>query len=336
MSMTRRNGNERGAALLIALGLLAIFAALGTAYLSYMYLERQSSHDYVAQVQARQLAEREVWATVGELQAALANGETPATGPREEELLPVYRRVVDGAPEEWTRRDGRVLVTIEDESAKLNINHAPPRVLQAMLGVDGQQARNIRSSVPRPGEAPAKNQHWFTSVDGLVARGFLARQALTQLEPRRGALLTAHSVADNRNPRNYINVNTAPKEVLAALFGAQTADRIATARAQEPLKDFAGVLQATQAEPATFNIDVPADGGAPPEIAFQSRSFRIGCRAEFRRAGDSLAATRVEAVVVFTDSGKPQITYWKEMPAALAEEGAAKPGSDTQQAVAES
>jgi DNA uptake protein ComE-like DNA-binding protein len=301
-----------------------------------MYLEQQRSQTYVAEVRARQLAEREIWATIGELQAALANGETPAVGGPEEQLLPVYRKVVDGVPDEWSRRDGQVMVSVADESAKLNINHASPRVLQAMLGVGGEKARAIRSSVPRPGEAPARNQHWFTSTDGLVARGFLTREALRQIEPARGALLTAHSVADNRNPKGYINVNTAPKAVLAALFNAQTADRIVTARAQAPLKDFAGVIQASQAEPAAFNLDVPADGGAPADIAFESRSFRITCKASFRRAGDTLAATRVEAVVVFTDTGEAEITYWKEMPALSSGDEGPEAGSDTQQAVAES
>ncbi len=336
MNMARRKRNQGGAALIFALGLLVVFAALGGAYLRYMALEQQRSQNYLAAVSARQLAERAVWATVGDIQAARASGEVPALGTREEELLPVYRKVVDGVPEEWSRRDGRVVVAVEDESAKLNINHASPRVLQAMLGIDGEKARLIRSRVPRPGEAPAKNQQWFASVDGLVGRGFLTRDALNQLEPRRGAWLTAHSVADNRAPKGFINVNSAPKEVLAAIFNAETAERIVTARAQQPLRDFAGLLQSTQANPATLNLDVPLDGSAPPELAFDSRSFRITCQAEARKAGKPLAACRVEAVVVLSETGVAEITYWKEMPAALADEEAPEPGSDTQQAVAES
>jgi len=322
--------------LLFALGMLAIFAALGTAYVTYMVMEQERSDEYVFEVRARQLAERAIWATVGDIQTALANGEAPALGQREEELLEVYRAVSNNVPEEWQRRDGRVVVSVEDESAKLNINHAPTRVLQAMLAIDGQKARTIRSRLPRPGEAPAKNQAWFTSVDGLVARGFLTREALSQLEPRRGALLTAHSVADNRNPSEFININTAPKEVLAALFNAEAAERIVTARAQQPLKSFAEVLEASEADPAMFNLTVPADGSAPPEIAFQSRSFRIISKAEARKAGEARAACRVEAVVVLFDTGSSEITCWKETQAALDEEETLEPASDIQQQMVES
>lgn len=336
MNITRPKRKQRGAALLFALGMLAIFAALGTAYVSYMVLEQERSGDYVSEVRARQLAERAFWATVGDLQTALSNGEAPVLGPREEELLGVYRAVSNNVPEEWQRRDGRVVVSVEDESAKLNINHAPTRVLQAMLAIDGQKARTIRSRLPRPGEAPAKNQAWFTSVDGLVARGFLTREALARLEPSPGALLTAHSVADNRNAEAFINVNSAPKEVLAALFNAEAAERIVTARAQQPLTSFADVLQATQAEPASFNLDVPADGSAPPELAFQSRGFRIVCTAEARKAGDVQATCRVEAVVVLSDTGDAEITYWKETQAAASENEPAEGTSNTQQHVAES
>ena len=337
MNMARQNNNRRGAALVLAVGLLAIFAALGTTYVAYMTLEQRRSNDYVAKVRARQMADSAIWASVGEIQAALAGGETPAMGPREEELVPVYQKVLaKSTPVAWERRDGRVLVSVEDESAKLNINHASPRVLQAMLAIDGQLARTIRSRVPRPGEAPSKDQQWFSSVDGLVARGFLTRDALNQVEPRPGALLTAHSVADNLNPRAYINVNAAPKEVLAALFNPETAERIVTARAQQPLKDFAGLLEATQADPATFNLEVPADGTAPSEIAFQSRSFRIVCTAEARKAGEVQAACRVEAVVVLSDTGVAEITYWKEMPAVVEERETAASGLNTQHPVAES
>ena len=168
MNMARREHKQRGAALIIALGMLAVFAALGTAYLGYMVLEQQRSQDYLAEVQARQLAERAVWAAVGELQTALTNGEAPALGAHDEQLLPLYRAVIEGTPEPWSRRDGWVRLAIEDESAKLNINLASPRVLQAMRGVDGDKARSIRSQVPRPGEAPGPEQRWFASVDGLV------------------------------------------------------------------------------------------------------------------------------------------------------------------------
>ena len=336
MNMARREHKQRGAALIIALGMLAVFAALGTAYLGYMVLEQQRSQDYLAEVQARQLAERAVWAAVGELQTALTNGEAPALGAHDEQLLPLYRAVIEGTPEPWSRRDGWVRLAIEDESAKLNINHASPRVLQAMLGVDGDKARSIRSQVPRPGEAPGPEQRWFASVDGLVERGFLTAEALAQLEPRRGGLLTADSVADNLAPKAYLNVNTAPKEVLAAVFNPEAAERIVASRAQAPITDFAGLVQAAQADPTTFNLDLPADGSAPSELAFQSRSFRIACEAKARKEGESLAACRVEAVVVLSDTGVAKITYWKEMPAALADEEAPEPGSDTQQAVAES
>ena len=120
------------------------------------------------------------------------------------------------------------------------------------------------------------------------------------------------------------------------MFNPEAAERIVASRAQAPITDFAGLVQAAQADPTTFNLDLPADGSAPSELAFQSRSFRIACEAKARKEGESLAACRVEAVVVLSDTGVAKITYWKEMPAALADEEAPEPGSDTQQAVAES
>lgn len=336
MNKARRNGSQRGAALLFALGLLVMFVALGAAYVGYMAIEQQRAYEYVASMRARQMAEQAVWSVVGDIQAAIERGELPEIGAREEELLPVYRAVIDSVPEKWQRRDARVRVSVEEESAKLNINHAPTRALQAMLEIDGHQARAIRGRLPRPGEAPAKDRRWFASINGLAARGLLSREALAQIEPRPGAFLTAHSVEDNRAPQAVVNVNAAPREVLAALFNAETADRIVTARAQDRFANFEELLRRTEADPATFNIDVPTNGETPPEIGFEPRSFRIASRAEARKRGESRAVARAEAVVVFSDTGEPVITYWSEKPAALEQEEAVVSGPDRHEAVAES
>ena len=311
-----------GVALLTALGLLFIFSAFGMAFVTYMTTTLERSQFETRSVRARHIAAGGIQVAIGRLQSALASGKIAdaLSAPGECEF-PLYQ--YDAAALEkispMTDRRWAVGLTITDESGKVNLNYAPTRVLQAILGVDGDTARKIRSALPPtdPAGAPASaaNQRWLTSLDDLVTRGLISPAAFDAIPKR---LATVHSVADPARPVRFLNVNAAPPAVLAAVLDLplDAAKQVAQKR---PFASFADLSAAAGKDPSAFIMKPAPDPGGtlPGELSLQSRCFRIESIAELmaRKADGSeyrITRSRAEAVVVFDDGGAPQITFWSE------------------------
>jgi type II secretory pathway component PulK len=309
-----------GAALLTALGLLFVFSMLGMAYVAYMGTVFNKSSFDLRTVCARHMAEGGVEAAIGQVQDALAAGKAADVLSAPIEIgFPVYtsdRSAPFGLAPHANRR-GTVKVSITDESARINLNYAPTRVLQMVLGVDGDTARKIRSSLPvQDAAAGSVNQGWLTSLDDLVTRGLMTPAAFATAPKR---ILTVYSVADLVNPARFLNVNSAAPEALAAVLDlAPEAAQAVTAK--RPFRSLAELSAAAGKDPATFNFkpDPAAPDALPKELCLEPHAFRIVSEAVLSDLGPGgkeyrPTHSRVEAVVAI-ETGVPRITFWSEAP----------------------
>ena len=325
----RPHDANHGVALLTALALLFFFSVLGVTFVQSISIDLERTETELAAQRAAAFARGGVEAAIGEIAAALVAGETPGVlaGPVEIQY-PVYRSDKSSpagiGPDESMR--GRATFTVTDESGKININHATPRVLKAVLGVDGTVARAIRGSLPLSAAtgSPA-NRAWFTSLSELSTRGLVPPGLYKKIDPK---LVTVYSVMDHNNPEEFLNINTAPPQVLAAVLDipVQAAQALTDRR---PFRSLQELCEAAGKDPAMFNGGGAADSaeGLGRELAFQSRCFRIACEGVVAEVGPGNAEFRptrrhIEAVVVFDRLAGPQVTYWSE----AAETAEAAPG----------
>lgn len=320
-----RMKNQRGAALLFAISVLAIFSTLGMLYVRHMELELADADINLREKRARQLAAAGVECAAAGLQQFVLN---PAKRPVELGKpyvveLPTYRSIVTGesgveAPPMGAPRLAEITFAIYDESGKINLNHAPASVLQQVMDVPGDVARTIAASVPRlPG---TKNASWFLELDQLVARE-LVNPAEVDLDAL-GNLITTYSVLDHADPAGYLNVNVAAPEVLGPVLDL-TPEQASQVVAQGP---FAGadalakaVAEARGAPVDTVTLD--------DSLGFQSRCFRVVCQGRYARfvnealyressAEDkrsflmNVAVSRVEAVLLFAPDGSYEVIHW--------------------------
>ena len=299
--------DNRGTALIIAVGLLFIFAMLGTAYVAFGYVEIEETNFTLSRARASAIAEAGVNAAIGKLHAALVAGKAVEFGGVEYDF-PVYRGNKDPetpALEPLDNRTARAAVNVSDESGKVNLNHAPASVLQRLLNIDGTTARAITASLPQAAAAQAGGG-WFTALDDLVDRKLLSEAQFAALDKN---LLTVYTVLNHQSPGAYLSINTAPKEVLASVLdlSLEQADHV---KAKGPFNSLAALAEAAGKGMETFNIQPDSAGAAGPFL-MQPNCFRITSKASYdaMSQGHSVSAF-VEAVVLFDSAGNHQIVHW--------------------------
>lgn len=326
---------ERGSALVFAIGLLAIFFVFGVAYVSRGILTLDAADLAVREARAREIATGGIYAAVGELSRGVLNGREGDVLGNVTYALPTYESIYGGTQVSLQALDNRkaeALVTISDESGKVNLNHAPASVLQSVLGVDGATARAITASLPSAGNASGQ---WLAAPEDLIARGLLTPEQYAQVNP---ALITTYTVLDHDNPSSHININRAAAEVWAALFGVPL-DTAQKAYVKRPFTAVDGLLEALgklppapEVAPVAYDANgqpipaVPAPPAEPPvpasvtgTLSFASRCFRLVSEGTYAITTGGTegkrARARVEAVVQFDDSGHYTFVYWSEAPA---------------------
>lgn len=310
--------NRRGVALILAISLLALFTVLGTLYIRHMNIELDRAGLLLDQVRARNLAGAGVHAAIADLQRALPPRQLVQMldKPRTYTFA-TYKGVHEAQGLTLASMENRkavATVTISDESGKINLNHAPASVLQAILGVDGATARAITSSLPRTGGKPEGGAppQWLLSTDDLVTRGLLTPDQFARVNP---AWVTTYTVTDHADPAGFLNVNAAPADVMAAILDLplEAAQKVMQRR---PFNSLQGLGVAAEKDPATFNFKPdPSDPAAlPAALSFESRCFRIVSEAVFATVQEKQEHTRatakVDAIVVFTPDGGYEIVRW--------------------------
>ncbi len=316
---SRKHESTRGVALITAIALLAMFTTLGAIWFYEMTTDNANTDFTLAKTRAQLYANAGVYARLADVQAALESAPNAAVQLDERAFrFPVYAQgVAGGVFQPNTRFRNLTTVTVSDENARVNINHAPPKVLRRLLGVDGGTARAIRASLPLPGAKNTAQKRWLTSIDELVTRGFMTPKQLNAVNPD---LITVYTVPDANNPDQFININTAPAPVVQAVLDLtpQQATRVIEAR---PFFSVAELVKAAGKEASLFNTRPPdaANNGLPPELAFESSCFRIVAESEMRRTVQggvpvTEGRARTEAVIQFDAEGRPHIQYWSEAP----------------------
>jgi len=297
-----------GMALVAAIGMLVIFAMLGTAYVGYMSIEFESAGTQLHQARARNLAAGGVYAAIGDIQAALGAGESPEAS--YDVGLSTYRREQGG--------DGAypqsVAVKVEDESGRINLNVAP----KALLGAVGLDA----DAVQKLSELKASGRR-LPSVDALLADEIVDAQTFNGLSRD---LLTVYTDWG-------VNLNSAPVGVLAAVFGISESEAESLA-GKRPFANWADVLQKVGREPETFNLDIApfALREQPRGVSFGSRCYRLRSTVTMNMPGGDHRPVYAgaEAVVTFKADGSYSIRYWRELSVADARESETVAGPDNE------
>jgi len=305
---------REGFALIGAIAMLALFAMLGTAYVRFMMIEVDDTSQELDVLRAEYLATGGIYAAIGEIEYALAEGAVPDA----EFSLPanVYR--YEGGKQVARVQD--VTVTVSDEAARLNLNHTPPQVLRA-LGLDDGELRRLENALPTSSGLRSESRRWLNNVDELLTRGIVSRRDYDRLDRNR---FTIHTVADADKPTGFINLNAAEPVVLGAIFGLHDTTEIGTLAASRPFASWQDVLTKTGREPSTFNVAPPryASREMPSALALTSRCYRLRSEVgmNYRGARGRTVSAAVEAVVLFHENGTYSIRYWNGRPDVAADD----------------
>ena len=303
---------ERGFALVIALIVMTLLVALLVEFVSEVYVDASHSHNFVASQQAGILAESGIAGGIGLLQAsAFMRQGQPYSALTEQWAKPFS----------YDAGVGTVTITIEEEDGKLDLN-AATSVNGATNGdFYGQTVQRLLTGLqlspylydtlsdwtsigdsPRPNGA--KNSYYSTlkppyqthndkvnTFEELALIKGFTPQVLNMLKscvtvyPRTGTGAT-------------ININTAPRELLAALDGKMTdslVNQILEYRKTTPIK--------------TLN-DIPDLGKlglSPIYVKCQGSIYRIHAEG---KVNESVGVA--EAVVTQVNQQKPTVLYWRE------------------------
>ena len=310
---------ERGFALVITLIVTALLVALLVEFVNEVYVDTSHSHNFVASQQAAILAESGIDGGVKLLQFAALGRQ----GQNYSSLSEIWAK-----PQSYDSGEGTVTITIEEESGKMNLNQATsPNGTDNSNQTSAMALRLIRNlnlssdlfdalmdwvdenDTPRSGGAEssyyttlkfpyhAKNARLETVEELALVKGFTP-EVLTALRP----LVTVYGSSDNNEPVTKINVNTAPREVLASLDDKMSDDlvnRILDYRKTTPIKNL-----------ADFNSIAGIDAvstGFVDKITFGGNVYRIHAEG---KVGESVAVA--EAVIRIAGLSLPGFLYWRE------------------------
>ena len=311
-------GDKRGFALVITLIVTALLVALITEFIAEVYVDTTARQSYVDAQKAALLAESGVAGAVGLLQFSL-----PAKSYTSE--FDLWAKPLD-LPEE----SGLLRVTIEDESAKLSLNHiagangtfinesdptgsyygTAKRLFTQLQLPAGDLCDAVadwvdENDIPKPGGGetpwyssrkpsfPAKNARLATFEELALVKGFTG-EVLLQIRPYT-------TVYGENSVAAPININTAPKKILVSLDDAisdSLAEQIMNYRRSTPFTNKGELGNVPGMKVIATGLQL--------RITVKSNVFRI--RAEAQVNG----TTRVVESVVSFAQGALSTLYWRE------------------------
>jgi len=311
-------GNQRGFALVITLIVTALLVALVVEFISEVYVDTTSRQSFVDAQKASLLAESGINGAIWILKFSLPLKKYTS-------LFDTWAKPMD-IPEE----QGSVRITVEDENAKLSLNHiagtngtfidtSDPTGSYYGTALRLFKKFNLPASdlcdavadwfdldeIPKPGGAEskwymnlkngyqAKNAPLDTLEELALIKGF-SSEVLDKLRP----LITVYAESGMTAP---ININTAPKEILTALderISDSVAEQIIEYRKNTPFTDKSELVRVPGMEVISTGLQT--------RIATKSNVFRIRAEAEVN------GTTRVIETVVNFASGTPVTLYWRE------------------------
>jgi general secretion pathway protein K len=309
---------NRGFALVITLIVTALLVALVTEFISEVYIDTSARQSYVDAQKASLMAESGVSGALAMLQFALPKKSYTS-------LHDLWAKPID-LPEE----QGALRVTIEDESARLSLNHIAGAngtfidesdPTGSYYGTALRLFRNLKlpasdlcdavadwideNDIPKPGGAEnqwyetrkpsfaARNGRLGTFEELALVKGF-SSEVIEKIRP----FVTVYAENIVAAP---LNINTSPKELLTALDERITdsqAEQIIDYRKNTPFKDKSELVRV----PGMERIAT----GLQSRITTKSSVFRI------KAEGQVNGTTRIVEAVVSFAGGFPATLYWRE------------------------
>jgi general secretion pathway protein K len=304
---------ERGFALVITLIVTALLVALLVEFVNEVYVDTSHSHNFVASQQASILAESGIAGGIKLLQ--VSNAITAKQGGFTSLLDPWAK------PQSYDAGAGSVTISIEEESGKLDLNAATSQTgtpdpfysdaakrLLTKLELPQDLYETLMDWVdtddtPQPGGAEttyysalkhpyqAHNNRLDTFEELALVKGFTP-QVLNKLR-------SCVTVYGSGFVAAQININTAPKELLAALddklMSGDLVERILEYRKTKPIKSLADVPGLNDLTQLSL------------KVVFKGSIYRIHAEG---KVGESVSVA--EAVVTNVDTLKPTVLYWRE------------------------
>ncbi len=308
--------DERGFALVITLLVTTLLIALTAEFTAEVFVDTSARHTYVSGEKAGLLAESGITGGIMLLQLGLKNqGYSSLSDPWAQPLKLSDER-------------GDLRLTIEEESGKLNLNYVAPPSGELdgnfSSGVANRLFRLLKlngvtdlidaladwldlNDLPHPGGAEtqyysalippyeAKNGQIKTVEELALVKGF-AGAPMEALRP----LVTVYPDFSNA-PTAPININTAPKDVIASLderISDDLAERVLEHRRNTPFKNPAELAKV----PGFESIAT----GLLTNISIKGNVYRL------RAEGRVQDVSRVIETVVRLSGSEPQILYWRE------------------------
>lgn len=212
--------NDKGIALIMAIGILAVLAVFGTGFALNMRLEYKAAMNYYHSVKSRYLAEMAAQVAIAKLRdRALRNAFDYAGG-------------AAGTSDNWSADDyaapattsledtEQTSVTISDAASRININNASQQLLNNICDI------SINHATAGEMIYTERGTRIFTRKEELkqrVSDYFADEQNYAAIEN----FITTHSYVDNNTTptpaRSPVNINTAsPQVIAAALQGIQS------------------------------------------------------------------------------------------------------------------
>lgn len=305
---------EKGFALVIALIVTTLLVALLAEFVNEVYVDTSHSHNFVASQQAGILAESGIAGGIKLLQVS----STLRLGQQYSSLLEPWAQ-----PQSFDADNGTVSISIEEESGKIDLssvvypNGTPDEFTSnALLRLfdNLKISRDLYDSLadwvdtddtPRPSGAESNyyrtlkpaylphNDKFETFEELALVKGFTP-EMLAKLR----SCTTVYGRVSGVAPG--ININTAPKEVLASLhedmLKGGKVEQILEYRKTKVIKSLADV----------FGSD-PIALALATKVVCKGFTYRIHSEG---KVGGSVSV--VEAVVTDVENGKPTVLYWRE------------------------
>ncbi|TSK06792.1 MAG: general secretion pathway protein GspK [Geobacter sp.] len=306
---------EKGFALVIALIVTTLLVALLAEFVNEVYVDASHSRNFVASQQAGMLAESGIAGGIKLLQVS----STLRLGEDYSSLLEPWAQ-----PQSFDAENGKVTVTIEEESGKIDLNAAASQIgiptdfsKNALLRLfdNLKLSRDLYDPLadwvdpddtPRP--SGAERNYYGTlkpplqvhndKLETLEELGLVKGYTPEVLAKLRG-MVTVYGVV-NGIAAAKININTAPKEVLMSLDDSfMTGDQVTQIleyRKTKVIKTLADVFGSTQ-----------LSGALQGSVGCKGFIYRIHSEG---KVGESVSVA--EAVVTNVESTSPTILYWRE------------------------
>jgi general secretion pathway protein K len=307
---------DAGFALVITLIITTLLIALLVEFVSEVYVDTSHSHNFVGSQQAAILAESGVTGGIKLLQiSALLRKNEPYTS-----LLEPWAQ-----PQVYDTGEGTVSISIEEENGKLDLNSL---VYETGLPKPfyGETLKRLLTNLKLPPELNEAVEDWadkdnaprpygaevtyyaslkppYQAHDGrldtieelALVKGFTP-EVMNKLKP----CVTVYGSDKGGIAQPPVNINTAPRELLAALdeklMRGDLVERILEYRKTKPIKSLADVEGlGTLVQSLALNV------------TFKGTIYRI--RAE-GKVGESVSVA--EAVVTDVEKKNPTVLYWRE------------------------